>query len=216
MHIMTGHPPVTLFLASRFTREYEPSWAAEVATAQSSPRALLAVSFDDPDDIISRWQARLSSPPECVQVVSVDEFSRSTGPDGLSGGNSPFSVTTIGSPGDLTRLGIELTEFLETHADKEPGEVLVTVESLTPMLQYADLEQVYRFVHVLTNLIRRTGAASVIHLDPEAHSPQVVATFTSLFDRRVVVDEEGNRAVTDRPHRGRTGAGRQSSGVVNR
>lgn len=196
--------PQTLLLAGRFAPVAERAWADQLDGLPSAPRALLTLSFDDPDDVVDRWRARLRAPPETFGILGVEEFTRTAvgagGPQAAAPG--PVSIRTVSDPGNLTDLGIQLTEFLDDAARQySPGEVLVAVENVSTLLQYTDLERTYRFVHVLTNCVRGHGVPVLCHMDPAAHDDQTVATFTGLFDRRVTV-EDGELCVSDRPRPG--------------
>jgi hypothetical protein len=70
-----------------------------------------------------------------------------------------------------------------TESD-EPG--LLCFHSLTTLLQYADPQRTFRFVHTLGSRARSCGVIAHYHLDPAAHDAPTVATLEPLFD--VVVD----------------------------
>ncbi|MFB6270594.1 MAG: hypothetical protein ABEH83_11655, partial [Halobacterium sp.] len=59
----------------------------------------------------------------------------------------PDSVRGVTDPGDLTGVGIAVSEFLDgLPADATPA---VCVDSLTTLLQYSSPERTYRFLQVL-------------------------------------------------------------------
>ena len=71
-------------------------------------------------------------------------------------------------------------------------------ESLNTLLAHIELKRVFRFLHVLVNRVKSTGATAHYHLDPSAHEDSTVATLTSLFDT-VVAHEEGRWQETTWP-----------------
>ena len=100
----------------------------------------------------------------------------------------------VEEPADLTGLGITISERL---TDWSPDSLLI-FESLTVLLEYVDLKRVFRFLHVLVNRVKATGAVAHYHLDPGEHDDRTVATLTSLFDT-VVAYENGRWQASSYP-----------------
>ncbi|WP_435065504.1 DUF7504 family protein [Halobaculum sp. EA56] len=107
-------------------------------------------------------------------------------PDDLS-----VVVRTVTDPGSISRLGVALTDLERTHTN-EGDRLHVCVDSLTALLQYAELEQVVQFVQVANEFTRATGGDIHYHLDPNAHDTETVATIRHLVDTVVHVDESGH------------------------
>jgi hypothetical protein len=109
----------------------------------------------------------------------------------------PDSLETVSNPGDLTGIGITVSEVLQQwSASDEP--IVSCFRSLTSLLQYADLQTAYKFLHVLTGRFETAGVRSHFHLDPGAHDDQTVNTLTSLFDAVVRVGDDGEWSVRTR------------------
>lgn len=86
-------------------------------------------------------------------------------------------------PGDLTGIGIGVSEFMRRY--HESGlDATLGVHSLSTMLMYADLQRVYRFVHVLTSRTAAVGYRAVYVLDESADDPGMIA---QPFDGLVAV-----------------------------
>ena len=152
-----------------------------------------------PDSCVQSWLANVGERPRNMQFVSVGETTRSA--SAQTGGNGTprpggESVETLSSPGDLTGLGITLSEVLKEWNDNDDGTV-ACFDSLTALLQYADLQTVYKFLHVLTGRFEAADVTAHFHLDPEAVDPQTVGTLTSLFDT-VAEFEDGEWTVRSR------------------
>ncbi|GAB6862793.1 hypothetical protein JCM17092_28820 [Haloplanus litoreus] len=90
------------------------------------------------------------------------------------------SVRTVSSTGNLTDMGVTLTDVLETH---DAESTLLCFQSLTVLLQYAPLEEVYQFLHTLVSHVDRTEITAHFHLHADAHDDDTVATLRPLFDR---------------------------------
>jgi hypothetical protein len=104
-------------------------------------------------------------------------------------------VSSVGSPSDLTGIGMHADRHLGELADAgyHPRVGLVSVSTMLPLTSF---RPVYRFLHVLTGRATATDSVCVVVLDSEAHDDRVVAAFTSLFDRRVEVrDADDGREV---------------------
>lgn len=91
---------------------------------------------------------------------------------------------SVGSPADLTGIGIPISSFLENAAPRP----LVTLDSVSTLLAYSDEASVFRFMAVLTAQIRRVNGVGVFLLEAGCHDRQVVSTFQQLFDGRVDID----------------------------
>jgi len=136
-----------------------------------------------PDDCLDRWRSDVAlTPPANLGIATVDE-SRSAAAATASTTQTTAGghVRSVSSPGDLTGLGIAISEYLsEWHSDD--NRTVVCFDSVTTLLQYADTERVFQFIHVLTQRIEEAGATAHFHMDPAAHDDQTVRTITSLFD----------------------------------
>ncbi|MFB6312215.1 MAG: hypothetical protein ABEH64_13660 [Salinirussus sp.] len=153
---------------------------------------VLSVTFvDSPTELVTRWDDVAGSGPARGGIVAVGQSDA-----GRTEGE--WRVATVENPSDLTGIGIELSELLsrmaESADDDEP--IVVCFDSITSLLQYADLQRTFRFLHVVTGRVKTVGGVGHFHVDPEAHSNQDIATLKGLFDAVVEVDDEGELAIT--------------------
>jgi hypothetical protein len=51
-------------------------------------------------------------------------------------------------------------------------------------------------MQVLTDHFKHAGAIGHVHMNPDAHAKQAVATFTQVFDVVVELDEDGTHQFT--------------------
>lgn len=137
-------------------------------------------------------ESRLPHHPVASAVVAV-------GAGGVVGKRGPeppaedYHVERLTDPADLTGLGMALNDALGEWA--VAGDVTLCFDSLSILLQYADTERVFRFLHVLTNRLTELGASTHFHLDPAAHDERTIAQLAQAFDNRVSVDNEDDRVV---------------------
>lgn len=151
------------------------------------------------DDRLDAWRRHARERlPRRTAVVSVGESTRSAaaGSEGATTHlpGTGVSVETVANPGDLTGVGMRLSERLRGWADHDERTV-VCFHSIDPLLQYVDLSRLFRFLHVLTGRLRTIGAVAHFHLDPSAHDPQTVDILLHLFDAAVEVDGSGRTTI---------------------
>jgi len=147
---------------------------------------VLAVTYtDQPAEWVEAWDECVGTQPAGGAVLTIGrpdtEFESDT-----------WRAGTVESPSDLTGIGIELSNLLSGLAeDAGPDEqVSVCFDSVTTLLQYADLQQAFRFLHVVTGRVRTADARCYYHLNPEAHDQQTMATLSGLFDTTVEREDD--------------------------
>lgn len=142
-----------------------------IITADTSARKVLA-AFEDVGGHIDRARVRVVS---CTQERDDDlgEF-----------------VSSVGSPGDLTGIGIEYSGQYEQVYARGYDTVRTGIYTLTPLLVYSDdVRPVFRFVNTVTSRIRTADGLGICAIDPSAHDEQVVKSIAQPFDARVDVRE---------------------------
>jgi len=128
---------------------------------------------------LADWRDGAEAPPAEMALLVPGE-QRGPSPDGVT-------VETVGSPSDLTGLGIAIRRHLE---EWEPP-ITVCFDSLTSLLQYVDLETAFEFLHVLSGQLYAAGAVAHFHLDPSAHEERTVTMLETLVDAVVTVQDDG-------------------------
>lgn len=153
---------------------------------------IFAVSLtQSPDTWLRRFRDGVDAVPSRLGLVVAGVSARSASATGGSTSwefppTESVSVASVEDPGDLTALGIKINTFLEQwERAGEPDDdrrLVLCFESVTVLLQYADLERVFRFLHVLIGRLRESGVEAHFHLDPTTQDEHTVATLSSLFD----------------------------------
>lgn len=164
---------------------------------------VLSVTFNKPPDArMEHWQTS-GGPvaPASLGFLVVGENVRSAAVQGVDGGpgidDVGPKVRSVSTPGDLTGIGIKLSEFFDEWAD-DGNDLALCFHTLTTFLQYADLRSVYQFVHVLTGRVRARDGRAHYHLDPTAHDRRTVNTLSALFDAVVEREADGEWIVRRR------------------
>ena len=159
-----------------------------LAERPPSETNVLVVSYTQtPGELIEDWDTHVGVPPVRGGVVSVGQGE--AGSDEAS-----WAVKPVENPSDLTGVGIELSELLSgmASAADENEHIAVCFNSITSLLQYADLQRGFRFLHVVTGRVKTVGGVGHFHIDPDAHDAQTLATLKGLFDAVVEVNDDGS------------------------
>lgn len=163
-----------------------------------SQENILSVTFTQTaQDRLELWQTHVGDErPARAGIVSVGEPTRSASSQRTTSRQPPesISIDTISDPADLSRLGITIENYLSEWAENE-NQTVICFHSLTPLLQYADRERVFRFLHLLTGRIDSIDAVAHFHMNPEAHDAQTRNTLVQLFDAVIDIDETGERTI---------------------
>lgn len=103
-------------------------------------------------------------------------------------------VKYVGSPADLTGIGIKFAKILDgiqrarSGGGAAPGQVRVCVNSLSSFLIYTKLEAIYRFFHIFSARIRRMNGVGIYLLNPESVDEKTVSTLKQLMTGIVEVE----------------------------
>ena len=146
---------------------------------------LLVISYRDcPDDWLPDWQTYVGTLPANFGFIHVGDIARSTAVASSTDaqlGSPPLFVSAISDPADLTGLGIQISKYLEQWAGTDT-QTVVYFDSLTILLQFAELNRVYRFLHVLAGRIKSVDGHAYYRLDPDSHDSRTISTIQSLLD----------------------------------
>ncbi|WP_255197209.1 DUF7504 family protein [Halorarius litoreus] len=150
-------------------------------------RSMLVVTFTlSPRQWVDRWDDHVGERPrELIVVTTSDTFG---GPNADTDVDGNVQVEYLSSPGDLTGLGMIISKYLERwHA--EDRRMALCFDSLTALLQYEELHNVYRFLHLMTTRLAGADAHAHFHLDPATQDDKTVSTLSSTFDALARYDD---------------------------
>ncbi|ELY34971.1 hypothetical protein C497_14582 [Halalkalicoccus jeotgali B3] len=99
-------------------------------------------------------------------------------------------VRYVSDPGNLTRVGTAFTDLLDRRSGTTGR---VGLHSISPLLVYADLRSVYRFLQVFTGQVRSSGWSCFATFDPTMHDEQATNTVLDPFDARIETRETDGR-----------------------
>ena len=96
-------------------------------------------------------------------------------------------VRYVPAPDDLDSIVDQTRDFLEEH----DGKRRVSIDSLTEMIYYSDVEQTRQAVEAILALLDEHDAVGLFHLAKGVHDDDVIDGFAALFDGVVNLDEDG-------------------------
>jgi KaiC/GvpD/RAD55 family RecA-like ATPase len=106
------------------------------------------------------------------------------------------NIHAVGSPSDLTGVGIEFSSLYEALHENGARRVRTGVYTLAPFAVYASPKPVYRFVHTLTGRIRSADGLGVCAIDPDVVEDRTLSSLAQAFDGRVDLrNAEGETAL---------------------
>lgn len=153
-------------------------------------RAEISVHF--PADVTDRTRldtgttGRQPSKQGQITVGDVLRSVESSSPDF----DAPVATEIVENPGDLGEIGTSVSKFCETWSTSD-HRIVLCFDSLTELLEYADPEVVFQFLHTLLERLDGVDTVSHFHIDPDSHDEQLISTFSSLFDEVVDPDDAG-------------------------
>ncbi|WP_136716582.1 DUF7504 family protein [Halorientalis salina] len=174
----------------------------DLLAGEDPPSAtVLGITYrQSPAEWIGGWEDATGTAPAHGMVIGVGDLSDlDAASESAPETADRWTVESIENASDLTGLGIELSKFLEqAHETDAVDRPRLCFDSLTALLQYADLKRAFRFLHVVTGRVKSANGIGHYHIDPEAHDEQTLATIKGLFDAVVDVDETGEWSVETR------------------
>ncbi|PSQ55131.1 recombinase RecA [Halobacteriales archaeon SW_8_68_21] len=147
--------------------------------------AIAVTTKDGADRVLRDYEKR--TPYEGKPVAVVDCVTRQQGGEIVESDRIKYAS----SPVDMTGIGIKLSEFLQAFGDRGIERNRVMVHSLSTLLMYADLQTVFRFLHVFTGRVQSVDGLGLFSIDSTAHDDQAMNTIKQLFDGIITVTEDG-------------------------
>ncbi|QSG09786.1 DUF7504 family protein [Halapricum desulfuricans] len=131
-----------------------------------------------------RQLRQLSRQVPSVEYVDVETFARST--SASPAGDRSSSVTTVADPEDLTALGTAMDALLQGDDER----VGVCLHSISALLQFVEREPLFKFLHLLSERVRRADALGAYHLDSATSGTELRVLFSNLCESVATFDGE--------------------------
>ncbi|WP_372910441.1 hypothetical protein [Salinigranum sp.] len=98
------------------------------------------------------------------------------------------NIHYVRSPDDLAGIVEQVRNFLETH----DGKLRVSVDSVTEMAYYADVDEAYAATEELLDLLKEHDAVGLFHLSKEVHDDETLDRFRELFYGVIDLNVDGD------------------------
>lgn len=137
-----------------------------------------------------------AGPFDEVTVIALGDRASGAGleaDDGSTQHGASVAVKRVPDQRDLVRLGLLINTELDVPEEGEPP--TICFHHLDNLLARAELEQVFRFLHILQGRVAQAGARAHYHLDPTYVSDSELSILDQLFDVTISFDADGNVSV---------------------
>ncbi len=154
--------------------------------------AVMMVTFSQPAPFLRNYYAK--NDVDLERVTFVDMITK------FAGGSIPENMndaTFMNGPGDLTGLGIVITEELKKV---QKDNYFVVLDSINAMLIYLDSGKVSRFLHFMASKLRLQGLSGIIMAIERGLDPILMTQLESFADDLIDLSEvssSDSRAVDD-------------------
>jgi KaiC/GvpD/RAD55 family RecA-like ATPase len=185
---MTPRPSVepgtnVLLMGPSLSSERQSRCLDLLAPAELDALDVLRVAYSDaPSTLVQQWRDHHGRLPERTGIVFVGDRAAVAGAEE----DLPSDVVvTSANPNDLTGLGMRLNNYLNDATD---GQLVVCFDSLTELLQFADVQAAFKFLHMLTGQFRDADAIAHFHVDPDAHDRKTISKLKPAFDEAIRIE----------------------------
>jgi KaiC/GvpD/RAD55 family RecA-like ATPase len=153
--------------------------------------AIIVTTKDNGDRVLEEFGDRVDYTDRPVAVVDCV-----TRQQGVGDARDDDRIKYTSSPVDMTGIGIKLSEFLEEfYGTRGIERNRIMVHSLSTLLMYAELQTVFRFLHVFTGRVQSVGGFGLFCIDSTAHDDQTMNTLKQLFDGIINTSEDAEPTI---------------------
>lgn len=104
------------------------------------------------------------------------------------------NVKIASSPMDLTGIGVKISEFFEEFfMKKNISKIQLHINSLSTILMYSNIHNLFKFLHVFTGRIKSAGAFGIYVIESGMHDEQAISTMKQLFDGMIEIKAENDK-----------------------
>jgi KaiC/GvpD/RAD55 family RecA-like ATPase len=154
-----------------------------LATGASREHAIAITPDTDGDRLRTTYEGLPNGNAERFHVIDC------TGATGKGSMDDTEAIKYVGSPGDLTGIGMGIVKCTRDIGREVEAGLRLSVLSLSTILQYANSQRMFNFLHTVTGRVSAANYLGVATLDPTTQDTQEVNTLTSLFDAVVELRE---------------------------
>jgi KaiC/GvpD/RAD55 family RecA-like ATPase len=152
-----------------------------IKTCIAADHHVLVITTNQLYDILKKNYEKNGIPMDKIYVIdAVTKYAR--------GGSDPRPVKNcrfIGNPGNLTEMGIAVTEFLK---ELEGKKACLLFDSINSTLIYISSQNVTKFIHFVTNKLRMHNFSGIFLAVEKGLDPDVLTKITLFVDTVIDAD----------------------------
>lgn len=158
------------------------AYLSRVASSCPTRPNLVAISYTQPpEEWVSAWKAYVGAVPD--RSVFVKGGSVTADADG------EFERVLSADPADPMSVVVPVEKQLAAWQSTD-ADTVVSLQTLSVLLQYSDADTVFRYLNLATHKVRAVGARGYYQMDPELHDESTVNALKVLFDTVETVSED--------------------------
>lgn len=159
------------------------AYTESLASSCSERTSLVVVTYTlAPSMWLADWREQGCSMPDEITFI----HGGPVGGDDVTEEQVDIETRRV-DPRDPMDVITAVTPVLE--ASEQPGGVVVSVQTLSVLLEYVEFDTAFRYLHVLIHRLREAGAVGYYQMDPNIHEAETINTLSVLFD--IVVQAQG-------------------------
>lgn len=149
---------------------------------EAGEAAILVTTNDSPEQVIAALRDRTGIEADHLGIVDATGDGEDEVIDGVT-------VRAVGSTGDLTGLSLAFAKQLQLLEERGLADrVRVGLDSVSTLMMYAEVQTVFRFLHVFNSRLGSADLLGLFTLTPEMHDGKAVNTVRTLFDTEVQLE----------------------------
>jgi KaiC/GvpD/RAD55 family RecA-like ATPase len=150
---------------------------------------VIIVSTREPGERVLEWFTDQGIDLSEANIGVVDCVTKTLG----MGASDTVRIKRASSPVDLTGIGVKISQFFEDFlVKKNLGKIRLSINSLSTILMYSNLQTVFRFLHVFTGRVKAANGFGLYVVEDEMHDAQAIATLKQLFDGLIEIKDIGD------------------------
>jgi len=161
-------------------------------TVDGESRDVIFVTFDQsPEDRIEICRGADRWVGGRIGVIEVGRGGRGSADSEITGGGGSITVRHVSKPGDLSKLGIVITQLLSAF-DDSPATTVLCFHTLSALHREVGTKTLFRFISTLQGRLNSADAVGHYHMNPDLHDEIVVETIRPIFDSIVRFSATGD------------------------
>lgn len=159
-----------------------------VATTPPDEMNLLSVTYTQPPHLwVDDWRSSVGALPNELAFIHAGRMQSPE--DELEDVPSAVNTSAV-DPRDPMEIIAPVSQNFDRWADSGAQTVL-SVQTLTVLLEYVDFDTVFRYLHILTHKVNAADARGYYQADPDLHDQEALNTLKVLFDIVVEASDDG-------------------------